>query len=262
MTSKFAIGKVTIMLPGGHKPKKVRRNFRSRAIVGQSKNGCSIDFGFLHIPKTGGSSFSSFSRNMISAGYLMPVRFGHIWSLGDIVQCFPNTKVSFMIRDPLDRTISAFNSRLRQGRPRFSNNWKPREATAFSLFPNVEAYLNALISKEEFDISAVKFAQVSIKHLKWGYVNYFEGTVPLERNRSSIHLVGEVENSIKFWEKYAAQFDIPAEIVRKKFTRKHVAKISSTSILEKFSAAQVSAMKAALGSEYNVYNSLLKLVNC
>lgn len=167
-----------------------------------------------------------------------------------------------MIRDPLDRTISAFNSRLRQGRPHIGNNWKAPEATAFSLFTDVVSFLNALISGEEFDISAVKFAQTSIKHLKRGYVNYFGDAKTLEQHRSSIHLVGEVANSAGFWQKIAAQFDIPVEIVTQNFRKEHVSKIPSASILEKFSEAQISAMRTALGRKYNVYNPLLKMVNC
>ena len=262
MNSKSTMLQIGAFVLGKSKTEKIKQIFRSRRVVRKTKNGRTLDHGFLHIPKTGGSAFSNFSREMVMAGYIMPVKFGHVWTLSSIAKSFPDTKISFMIRDPLERTVSAFNSRLRQGRPRFNRSWSQDEAIAFSLFSDVNAFLGALISKEEHDISAVHFTFRSVRHLDFNYRRYFENAKNIEQHRSSLHLVGEVENSLRFWERISGQMDIPPETAAKNFRREHVARSSSHDVLARFSGAQIEAMKTALKKEYIIYNTLKTLVNC
>ena len=79
---------------------------------------------FLHIGKTGGSAVKE-----AIAGRPGIALHEHGARLRDIPQGEP---VFFTVREPLARYVSAFNSRLRAGRPRYDVPWSPDEAKAFA----------------------------------------------------------------------------------------------------------------------------------
>ena len=95
-------------------PGQSRRMAKMKA---QVKAGHNPGLGFLHIPKTGGSGIRALGRNAVERGLPFPSGFSHGWTLEEIRRRFPQMKLAFILRDPLERAISGFNSRLRQGRP-------------------------------------------------------------------------------------------------------------------------------------------------
>ena len=56
----------------------------------------------------------------------------------------------FFLRDPIARFVSAFNSRLREGRPRYHYPWRDEEKVAFSIFKTPNELATALSAADSF----------------------------------------------------------------------------------------------------------------
>jgi hypothetical protein len=82
-------------------------------------------------------------------------------------------KSFFSVRDPIDRYVSAFLSRQREGRPSHYRPWTENEATAFSLFDSPES-LGAALSAEGGTQCAAQDAMRSISHLSSSYWKWFD----------------------------------------------------------------------------------------
>ncbi|WP_373354055.1 hypothetical protein [Pseudoroseicyclus sp. CXY001] len=127
---------------------------------------------FLHIGKTGGTYFKS--RLASSAEENPNLKLGNhsdtllttAEELGD------SRRVGFFFRDPASRFVSAFHSRMRQGRPTYDVLWSPAEASAFSFFEDANSLAESIYSDDKRMESAARFAMASIQHLKNGYQHY------------------------------------------------------------------------------------------
>ena len=84
---------------------------------------------FMHIGKTGGTALRFALHDVRSATAYRLVLHGHRAHLDGIPV---GEKFFFSVRDPIDRYVSAFLSRQRQGRPSHYRPWTEGEATAFS----------------------------------------------------------------------------------------------------------------------------------
>ena len=71
----------------------------------------------------------------------------------------------FFIRDPLSRFVSAFNSRLREGRPRYHYPWREEERIAFAVFRTPDQLGSALSSDDPAQREQAEQAMRSIGHL-------------------------------------------------------------------------------------------------
>ncbi len=89
---------------------------------------------FLHIPKTGGTAVSAALAPHAAAHGL--VLHPHATRLADIPE---GEGVFFTLREPIARFVSGFNSRMRQGRPRYDRPWSADEAVAFARFATPDA---------------------------------------------------------------------------------------------------------------------------
>lgn len=127
---------------------------------------------FLHIGKTGGS----FLKSLANADPDKPVNLylgSHSDTLISSIKNFGRKrKLAFFFRAPEERFASGFQSRMRQGRPKYDVNWTTAEAVAFSYFQTPNALAEALYSQEERLKSASRFAMASIFHLKHDYAHY------------------------------------------------------------------------------------------
>ncbi|GFE49678.1 hypothetical protein So717_14310 [Roseobacter cerasinus] len=127
---------------------------------------------FLRIGRTGGRIVQS----LASADAAKPDRLhlgNHDDTLISTINKFGRTrKLAFFFRDPVERFVSGFNARLRQGRPRHNVNWTTAEAVAFSLFRTPDALGEALSAQDDYLKSAARFSMASICHLKHDYVHY------------------------------------------------------------------------------------------
>ena len=103
--------------------------------------------GFLHVGKTGGTSLNGMFHALRENGENHPLIFDHNWTMPQIVTVMPKGgKLHIALRDPIERYVSGFNSRLRQGRPRHPRVWSDGEATAFQYFGSAAEMFRALLS--------------------------------------------------------------------------------------------------------------------
>ena len=116
---------------------------------------------FLHVGKTGGSSVKE-----AIAGWPGITLHPHGIRLADIPVGEP---VFFTIREPLARYVSAFNSRLRAGRPRYDVAWSEGEARAFALFTTPDQLAVAVGRRDPAAIAAMRDITHLNQPLSWWF---------------------------------------------------------------------------------------------
>jgi hypothetical protein len=126
---------------------------------------------FLHIGKTGGTALRFALHDVRSATAYRLVLHGHRAHLDGIPV---GEKFFYSVRDPIDRYVSGFLSRQRQGRPSHFRPWTEGEATAFSLFDSPEALGAALSVEDGVQRAAAEHAMRSISHLSSSYWKWFD----------------------------------------------------------------------------------------
>lgn len=121
----------------------------------------------LHIGKTGGSFLRSVLRHNETRWQAQLHLLGHNATLRGTAKRFGSDRqLAFIARDPLERFVSAFYSRQRQGRPTYNSQWTAEEAAAFLWFEEAEDLALALASDQERLRSAASFAFHAIQHLR------------------------------------------------------------------------------------------------
>jgi hypothetical protein len=100
----------------------------------------------LHIGKTGGTAMKDVFASLPSGvGKYEIVVHRHSHRLPQIPR---GQKVFFVVRDPVEKFVSGFNSRLREGRPRYHTPWTEAERTAFEQFQTPDMLARALSSED------------------------------------------------------------------------------------------------------------------
>ena len=144
-------------------------------------------FHFLHIGKTGGSAI----KHVLEALPPRPdLRIHTHWDRLDDVP--PGEKAFFVVRHPRSRFVSGFNSRLRQGRPRYDTRWTPDEVEIFARFPTANALAEALSSADSDTRSAAETAIQTIGHTALKLSFWFGSVEDLQARRSDIAFVGHL----------------------------------------------------------------------
>jgi hypothetical protein len=237
-------------------PGQSRRMGKIRA---QVKAGHNSGLGFLHIPKTGGSGIRELGRKAVRAGLPFPVGFSHGWTLAEIRRRFPQMRLAFILRDPLERAISGFNSRLRQGRPTYKSLWKPAEAAAFAHFPEVERWLDALLADDDLSLSACAYARRHVTHLRWNYRYYFKNPEAVAEHADHLVLIGRIERTDDFIEALLAEAGIPPERAAGLYARRHEAQVRPSKVLARYGEGDLARLRARFAEEYAIHEALLAL---
>jgi hypothetical protein len=99
----------------------------------------------------------------------------------------------FVVRDPVDRFVSGFSSRQRQGRPRHNTPWTPDERRAFERFDTPQALADALGSTGTERAAAVD-AMGSIQHVRSSYWYWFGDEAAFARRADRVLFVGFQES--------------------------------------------------------------------
>jgi len=133
----------------------------------------------LHVGKTGGTSLNHVLVEHADEARLRPVFGGHQLRVADIPT---GESLMFVLRDPLSRFVSAFNSRLREGRPRYHYPWREEERVAFKEFGTPDELGGALSSLNPFRRRRARRAMNSIGHVNTHY-SYWFGTEAEFRSR-------------------------------------------------------------------------------
>ena len=220
--------------------------------------------GFLHIPKTGGTSVMRFMNRSSQFLDQIPIPLFHSWSLPLIQKYFPSMKIHFLIRDPLERIISGYHSRLRMGMPEYCVPWRPEEATAFALFPTIKQFLKSLLSEGDWDKSASHFMLSSLMTMRWNYIHYFGSPEAVRKAESTFGNITTVENGFQFISKLVLDGIIlikpgyAFENIVDLYESKHVSSTKVNDILSEFDEGQIISMKSKMHKEYEIYNELLK----
>ena len=144
----------------------------------------------LHIGKTGGTAV----RHVLA-----PWTAGHPWlhlhrhptRLADIPA---GERVVFFLRDPERRFVSAFNSRLRKGRPRYDAEWSDGEALAFGEFPTPDALATALSDPDDARRERAVAAMRAIRHVRSGYWYWLGSPELLAARADDLLFVGTQEH--------------------------------------------------------------------
>jgi hypothetical protein len=140
---------------------------------------------FLHIGKTGGSFLKSMLSDLLLEHDHL-VLCGHGDTLISTAQTHGRArKLAFLFRDPAERFVSGFNSRMRQGRPTYDIVWTTAEAASFSFFERPNDLAEALESADERLCSAAHFAFNSIFHLKHDYRHFLHSSAALRYEHRS-----------------------------------------------------------------------------
>ena len=139
----------------------------------------------IHIGKTGGtfikaSILNSLDQPKAKAPQILPnnlVLLGH-QSLKKTETLYgENHKFAFVFRDPTERFISGFYSRLRMGQPARFVPWDSKEAAAFSHFESANNLAEALSAKDDKIKTAALAAMNGIRHLRRGYAYHFGSNI-------------------------------------------------------------------------------------
>ena len=221
-------------------------------------------FGFLHIPKTGGTSVMRFLKRSAPMLDQIPIPLFHSWTLPLIQKYFPTMKLNFSIRDPLERLISGYHSRLRMGMPEYCVPWRPEEATAFALFPTVKQFLQSLLSENDWDKSASHFMLSSLMTSRWDYTHFFRSPEAVRKADSLLGNITTVEKNNQFILKLVQDNVIKInpeytlEVILEHYQREHVSGSSVSDVLREFDEDEILIMKSKMHNEYRIYNELLK----
>lgn len=163
---------------------------------------------FIHIRKTGGSAIKhalSLAPSLVTpSGCLFVHR--HDFRLRDL----PSDGVCwFVVRDPVARFVSGFDSRFRKGRPLNDVPWSLEEETAFSSYPTARALADGLARDEE----DAHFAMRHIRHLKYPLSDWLVSAAYVRQHRKKILFVAQQERLNSDWTRIRAILALPSYCV-------------------------------------------------
>ena len=161
----------------------------------------------LHIRKSGGTALKHvLNQHDMTEGFAIHT-YPHRTGLMDLPR---NHAVMFVIRDPLKRFVSGFQSRLRKGATANHVPWSPGEEQAFTTFPDPESLALALDPNHELHQQALA-AMKSIGHQRSSLGDWL-GTVDLLKQRESdILYIGRTESLDDQFPALAAMLGLPAD---------------------------------------------------
>jgi hypothetical protein len=140
----------------------------------------------IHPGKTGGTALKAALRPHLTAGRYEIILHPHPTTLPDVPA---GEHVMFVVRDPVARYVSAFNSRLRQGLPRYHIPWTAAEEAAFQIFPTADDLARALSASSPQLRTQAYAAMCCIKHVRDSYWRWFINGQVLRRRQADLLMV-------------------------------------------------------------------------
>lgn len=163
----------------------------------------------LHIGKTAGTAAKTiFEQCPVTARYVVHGH-SHSYRLRDVP---PGDKVVFFLRDPIDRFVSGFYSRRREGRPRLHIPWSEEERAAFEHFETPNQLALALSSADRAERERAERAMNGIKHVQSSYWDWFDNEAYLRSRWSDVLFVGFQESFDRDMARLQALLGIPAHV--------------------------------------------------
>jgi hypothetical protein len=162
----------------------------------------------LHVGKTGGTALSQVLVEYAAEARYRPVFGGHELTVADVPL---GERFMFFIRDPLSRFVSAFNSRLREGRPRYHYPWREEEKIAFARFKTPDELATALSAEDETLRLEATEAMHGIGHLNTGYSFWFGDEDAFRSRVGDLFFVGFQERLGADFELLKTRLGLPAD---------------------------------------------------
>jgi len=161
----------------------------------------------LHIGKTGGTALNHVLVQYAEASRYRPVLAGHELTLRDVPH---RERFMFFIRDPVSRFVSAFNSRLREGRPRYHYPWRAEERRAFASFKTPDELAVALSGPRGLRCEA-ETAMNAIGHLNTHYSFWLGDADTLRSRADDVFFIGFQERLDQDFVDLKLRLGLPAE---------------------------------------------------
>ncbi len=145
---------------------------------------------FLHIGKTGGTAVkSALHRGPKTTRYRVVLR-----KHPEFLTVIPEQDYFFFcVRDPIERYLSGFLSRQREGRPRYYIPWREYEAEAFARFQSPEA-LAVSLTAGGTDQRDGEAAMHAIHHVQTSYWDWFRDPDYFRRRADHVLWIGHLES--------------------------------------------------------------------
>ena len=215
--------------------------------------------GFLHIGKTGGTTIRNAIRMAKRHSDGTIKFFGHNVQLKKL---FQNTdiSISFVVRDPIERFVSGFNSRLRNGRPLHNIPWQPNEAISFLFFPTANDLAEGLEGGDERTTSAAMFATKAINHLRRNLTFHLISPEFLDEHKERIYFVCDTSSIDDNLRNILAPLGLDDSAPQPMTKRLHVNPNKSLAALSESAREK---LRRHLADEYEIYeyckNNLFRL---
>ncbi len=159
---------------------------------------------FLHIGKTGGTAIKDALAPIADQSDLKLHK--HTTRLWDVPE---SDGAFFFLRDPVTRFVSAFNSRLRMGRPRLSVKWNEAEVRAFAVFNDPNTLAEALSAADTALKQQACDAMEGIRHVNTRFSDWLRSPGYVEQRRASIVHVGHQESLAADFAAICAKLGLP-----------------------------------------------------
>lgn len=209
-----------------------------------------VQYFLLHIGRTGGTSLGTLIRRLKADDeHLGITKLGPRWTLLNALKSKSNSQIGFVIRDPVSRFVSGFNSRRRSGRPAQGREWNTHEAVVYAFFPTANDLAESLCSDDERLKSAAQYAMKSIIHLRRGYSHYLRGLGFLEKHKDRIYCVCNLDDLNNCLYDFFAPLGVNEEKVRRQFQHLH----RGTDATPPLSELALRNLKIAWKKEFEIY---------
>lgn len=212
----------------------------------------------LHVGKTGGSSIGKLLKTVRAQGESYPVSLlRHKKTLQGMLKQSPKLNIGFVVRDPADRFVSGFNSRMRAGRPAHTKyTWSAEEAAAYSYFPTANDLAEALLSTDERLLSAAQFSMQAINHLRRGYEFHLGSVRTIQKYQASIYAVCDLKQLDSQIYRFLEPAGVSKETIDANFARRHEApkEQKKASVLSDLAREN---LKTYWATEYEIYQYCL-----
>ncbi len=162
----------------------------------------------LHVGKTGGTALNHVLVEHAAVCRYRPVFGGHELTLADVPV---GERFMFFIRDPLSRFVSAFNSRLREGRPRYHYPWRDEEKVAFARFKTPDQLATALSADDGALRSEAEAAMRGVGHLSTAYSFWFGDEAAFRARMPNVFFIGFQERLDLDFAALRERLGLPAE---------------------------------------------------
>lgn len=164
---------------------------------------------FIHLGKTGGTAIKHALSGQENAGRFRLVLHEHDFTLGMV----PKGEFAFFVlRDPIERYVSGFASRQKQGLPRYHYPWSRGEKAAFSRFASAEDLALALGSPDEEERGAAERAMRAIRHVRDSYVRMLGDLPQIHKSEDRITFVGFQHRLDADFERFLTLARLPSSI--------------------------------------------------